>query len=505
MKGVSPVVATVLLVLVAIASAGIGAVYLSRVRTRAETAGEVGIVYPKTPPQASSAICYPGYGKLWLADTTGNGINGTIYYMVKNERTGEIVKGNMSVNITGNKQVVIPVRGDVGDIISFRLYTPYWELTDSCMVRKDRNLVLWLKFDEGSGNVAHDFSGNEEDATIYYHTQIIVDWLGANNYDRPIYGSGTSKVSQQMGPFLKNGTLSGTNNLVLRMYKVGNPTGNFIVRFSTQRDSGGVTISYPAENLPTSSQYVYFTLPSMNITEGNTYYVTVEYTGGDSSNYIVWRCGNNRDWASGMSGYAWFGDNANTSVDMSVKILAKTIGWVEGKHGMGIEFDGHNTFVRAPKEILSSIGENKTIIAWVYPHTNKNMGIFQTTDAGWGTNGYAFCMTSNRDLKFRIGDGNTAEEKYSTGNKVELNKWNQVAIAYDADHDQVHFYINGKFSGSGVYTTILEHAPGGSAMIGNEDGFSGEYAIDGVLDEVLIYDRTLTGEEIRALYEAYAG
>lgn len=359
-------------------------------------------------------------------------------------------------------------------------------------------LVGYWKFDEGSGNTATDSSGNGNDGTIYYHEQLRVDYLGGNDATQPIYGA-NSRTSQSM-TFLKGGTISSANNLVLKIYKVGTPTGTATIRFSTSRTSGGVTTTFLAESLPTAASDISYTLPDTAIVSGTTYYLTVQFSGGDASNYVGWRYSTtNRDWAGGTSGKAWFGDTGQDDYDMSMMLTASTVGWIGGRYGTAIEFDGHNTYVQPPAATYNALTGNKTIVAWLYPHTSRNMGVFQTHDSSWGTTGYDFVMTSSRYIRFRIANGTHAEYKSSSGT-LTLNAWNHVAAAYDADNDQVSFYINSQPSGTSSYTTILDHVGGTMARIGNEDGFSGEMVVDGILDEVRIYNEVLAGEEVRNLY-----
>ena len=181
MRGVSPVISTALLLLLAVGSIGALTVYLFRIQTKSQTAGETAIIYPKTPPMLGEIFCYPGYGYVVLVDTTGKGVNGTINYFVevKDSVTNarRVAKGNNTLNISKMGSFYFGIPGDVGDVVSLRLYTPYWETTASCIVKRDENLVLWLKFDEGSGTSVGDSSKHGNDGTLHtYSGNILSGW-----------------------------------------------------------------------------------------------------------------------------------------------------------------------------------------------------------------------------------------------------------------------------------------------------------------------------------------
>jgi len=180
-KGISPVISASLLVILAIASAGAFFLYFNRVTGKTLSSAEPNIIYPEKPPQLGSIDCFPGYAKVTLLDLSGEGIAGTVRYIVKSG--GKVVTGTRNVNISETGTLYLPVPGDVNDVVSVKIYTPYWSISDSCTVLRDDNLVLWLKFDEGSGTAVEDASGNENDGTIHFDSVTVWDTKGNTQYD----------------------------------------------------------------------------------------------------------------------------------------------------------------------------------------------------------------------------------------------------------------------------------------------------------------------------------
>ena len=164
-KAVSPVLTTVLLLLMVLGAAGGYTLYVTLMQGRIINQYEENVVYPVNPPQTMGIICYPGYGFLDVMNTSAGGIVGTVDYFVK---SGDVVlSGQRTVNISNYGRIYFPIRGGVNTKVNFELYTPDWKITDYCTVREDKNLRLYLPFDEGAGTVTKDKSKYNGDVTVY--------------------------------------------------------------------------------------------------------------------------------------------------------------------------------------------------------------------------------------------------------------------------------------------------------------------------------------------------
>jgi len=88
----------------------------------------------------------------------------------------------------------------------------------------------------------------------------------------------------------------------------------------------------------------------------------------------------------------------------------------------------------------------------------------------------------------------------STNASIPTGTWTHVAATYDpSPGNEVRLYINGQLDNS----TNFAHGPIDSSdsalTIGNR---MGQHYFDGTIDEVAIYNRALSAEEIAELYEA---
>lgn len=80
---------------------------------------------------------------------------------------------------------------------------------------------------------------------------------------------------------------------------------------------------------------------------------------------------------------------------------------------------------------------------------------------------------------------------------VPVGTWTHVAATFDATTIKV--YINGVEAGTKTYTWPLVDSA--FPMSIGTDVINGAW-FDGLIDEVSVYDRALTGTEIQAIYEA---
>jgi hypothetical protein len=85
-------------------------------------------------------------------------------------------------------------------------------------------------------------------------------------------------------------------------------------------------------------------------------------------------------------------------------------------------------------------------------------------------------------------------------NELELQRWYHVVGTWDttAPGNEMLLYINGQLDGSRNSCAGARNYRVG-LHIGSQIN-SGGYPIDGVIDEVYVYDRMLSAAEVQALY-----
>jgi len=117
-------------------------------------------------------------------------------------------------------------------------------------------------------------------------------------------------------------------------------------------------------------------------------------------------------------------------------------------------------------------------------------------------NDFVLAIGINSLLKIEVSRGNGSnwggDFTLSTGSLTGLNQWSHVAVVINGTIDKI--YINGVLN---TTNTQVENsfANFGGLVFGS--GFSGDYIfLDGDLDEITVYKRVLSDDEIQAIYNA---
>ncbi|WP_445474203.1 disaggregatase related repeat-containing protein [Methanococcoides methylutens] len=196
-----------------------------------------------------------------------------------------------------------------------------------------------------------------------------------------------------------------------------------------------------------------------------------------------------------------FDENTGTiAVDSSGNNNDGTISgatWTQGIAGnAALSFDGVDDYVDAGNGAsLNNPGNQITMEAWVYPTSLSESYIISKHPGDTVTSGYNLLITQNK-FYFRLGDGTTRYQLVSP-HGMSTNTWYHVAAVYDGTSMKI--YRNGtELSGSTPFSGNIG-ANSYNVTIGKSvSGTS--YSWNGDIDDVKIYDRALSGEEILSHY-----
>jgi hypothetical protein len=163
-----------------------------------------------------------------------------------------------------------------------------------------------------------------------------------------------------------------------------------------------------------------------------------------------------------------------------------------GKRGYGLEFDGESDYVDVIFDnSLNLNSTNFTYSAWIKTTTSSA----PNTIIGFASNvGPQFRV--NGDGTLELLKQSMASIGSSTGT-FSNDEWNHVLVTYDTSGNY-EFYINGVSSGSGIN---LQSFSDSDLNIGA--GVNGAFEeFKGKIDEVMIFNRSLSQEEILYLYNS---
>jgi YVTN family beta-propeller protein len=192
-----------------------------------------------------------------------------------------------------------------------------------------------------------------------------------------------------------------------------------------------------------------------------------------------------------------FGNNNGTEMNGAT--------YAPGFVGQAFSFDGIDDYIKVPKSANLDVGGQVTIQFWMKSNANNFSSCCQglvTTDfyAIEGGSGPYFYISDNSGQNFH----HTRDINQSV--PINDGVWYHLAGTYDGTYLQ--FYVNGlpwgnPLSYPGTISPMLENS---FLAIGSEDGrttcnfcINTRY-FNGLIDEVGIYNRALTSQEINSLY-----
>ena len=160
-----------------------------------------------------------------------------------------------------------------------------------------------------------------------------------------------------------------------------------------------------------------------------------------------------------------------------------------------LSFDGVDDYVEVPYSSSLDGFDELTISLWVYPTAYGHPNYYRyIIDKGWACTG-SFVLYLDKDIADRIWfftrDSAGMKGAYAT---LELNKWQHIVCLFKRGQRN-KIYINGV---KGTDSPPSADEP--LSLTTPVRIAQSTYDYQGLIDEVRIYNRALTPEEIKALY-----
>ncbi|MEA1999401.1 MAG: LamG-like jellyroll fold domain-containing protein, partial [Euryarchaeota archaeon] len=182
--------------------------------------------------------------------------------------------------------------------------------------------------------------------------------------------------------------------------------------------------------------------------------------------------------------------------------------WVDGKFGKALSFDGVDDYISLGVNNMGGVlGKGSsvfTISGWIYPST------LGSSSSNHGTRNVILARASNRNNdNFELGISNSGNlDLYIDENNDDITKtfgsseittksWHFFSVAFNSG--SVDIYLDENHYISSFAGASLDSASGSPLTIGAT--MHSKIFFNGVIDEICIYNRALTAEEIKSLYQ----
>ena len=158
-------------------------------------------------------------------------------------------------------------------------------------------------------------------------------------------------------------------------------------------------------------------------------------------------------------------------------------------------FDGKKDYMTAPVCISSSVMPQVTMVAWAKTEQDThNATIF--SNASDPLNGRSLLMRPSPS-KGTSWASSTNASGWWVWHKVEVGKWTFLAISYDQSAKKLYVHVNDR-----KYEADCIRPDGNIDLAIGKNPHTGDY-FQGCIDEVRVYNRILSEDEIAALYHQF--
>ncbi len=176
--------------------------------------------------------------------------------------------------------------------------------------------------------------------------------------------------------------------------------------------------------------------------------------------------------------------------------------WVRGPWGTAIELDGKDGYVDGGTGPSLNIAAAGTMMLWCFPQTLQGGLLNWSTSGNWGDERLVMAVNTyhgGRQPLAVMADGE-GHSQFSLGS-LQAKAWNHVAVAFDGQTTWV--YNDGVLVGRRTQA-LKPNIAGVPMWVGKCLGL-GQAFFDGMIDEVRVYNRPLSAQEIAGHYRREGG
>ena len=186
--------------------------------------------------------------------------------------------------------------------------------------------------------------------------------------------------------------------------------------------------------------------------------------------------------------------------------------WVAGKVGTALNFDagpgGLGGYAQVPDSSSLDLTTSGTIEAWIYADSlisGQGEGIVHKGDAtDFSDEAYSLQFWTGNTIALLVNAGSGSYQLIQSTVDLASNQWYHVVGTWDSSGMQI--YINGQINNSNTISAVAQKNSGalniGAQLSSNYNSSLNNLGFNGTIDEVQVYDKALSADEISAYYNS---
>jgi hypothetical protein len=243
-----------------------------------------------------------------------------------------------------------------------------------------------------------------------------------------------------------------------------------------------------------NNEYVIDRWKASGVTNDKFWLETPEFYSPDEGSLVN---NNNPFGDSSLVAYYKLNGNANDELGKYNGTWSGTAAYDSGKFDKAGNFDGKSYIDLGTKDFHNLINTTSTFSVWVkiskYPSNSCGFLTGLGTDSSLGKWDYYFNIDNNGHIDVALESGNT-DYHFTSSTKLTLGQWNYITIAFE--NKNIKIYLNG---------SLIDTFTGGFGDINtNVNDFiatsNSDVSFIGFIDQIRIFNRALTQDEVRKLY-----
>ncbi len=217
-----------------------------------------------------------------------------------------------------------------------------------------------------------------------------------------------------------------------------------------------------------------------------------------------------------------YGESQTEAVDyVSANVNLTPVGnafpnQTSGKFAGGWEFDGNGDYLGDASNLGALNGvDNATFAAWIMRAGASSTGLEVIVQEGGQGRGLALIANCNNNMmQFGVKEGGVYYAANASTFLLNDENWHHLAGVYDGDADTIKLYFDGVLMNTTIATTDIVNPAVGIRVGGSGGGISQgtscasssvASSFNGTIDEVGIWNSSLTASEIKDLYRLKVG
>lgn len=197
---------------------------------------------------------------------------------------------------------------------------------------------------------------------------------------------------------------------------------------------------------------------------------------------------------------SWWAGNytATDSAGTNNGTLENGVTYVPGEVQYAFGLNGSGSYVSIPDSASWAFSTNAfSIELWANTSSTANNQAMLAYDAGGGSQNKWIFWLNNNNLQLHINGPQIGANYITSGSTViNTNKWYHIVLTRQAN--TFSFYLNGSLLSTSISSVSIPAASVPLTLGQAEGGFF----FDGMLDEIRIYNRAISSNEIQAIYQA---